>query len=155
MSKYFAQVDVKKYVDRQIEYGLLKPFLAKKLECDVRNKVFLEEQRINTNLGLLETTSSMTTPISSSSNTITIKIENEETLMKDEFVLDNSSVTVQQFVEVLENITFTSPKGEQAYLLAGGYLNITNPEAIYGMSREDFEETYQIQEKSKSKKIVK
>lgn len=49
---------------------------------------------------------------------------------------------VQWFTQVQEDISFKAPWGEQMNIKAGGYLNITNPDDIYGIQPEEFEQTY-------------
>ena len=48
----------------------------------------------------------------------------------------------QEFVIVDENVTFTAPWGETMRIKAGGALNITNPGDVYGIQKEEFEQTY-------------
>ena len=49
---------------------------------------------------------------------------------------------VQEFIQIDEDITFTAPWGEAQYLQAGSFLNITDPEDIYGIAYEEFMQTY-------------
>ena len=46
------------------------------------------------------------------------------------------------FVQVNENISFVAPWGETMVIEKGGYLNITNPDDIYGVQEKEFNETY-------------
>lgn len=46
------------------------------------------------------------------------------------------------FVQVNENISFVAPWGETMVIGKGGYLNITNPNDIYGVQEKEFNETY-------------
>ena len=48
------------------------------------------------------------------------------------------------FVQIQEDISFTAPWGEKMNIAAGGYLNITNPNDIYGVQFEAFNQTYKM-----------
>lgn len=50
------------------------------------------------------------------------------------------------FVQVPEDIQFTAPWGEEQTLLAGGYLNVTNPKDIYGVGESEFADTYTVKD---------
>lgn len=47
----------------------------------------------------------------------------------------------QTFVEIPDNIILNQ-WGEDMAIAAGGYINITNPNDMYGISKRDFEDTY-------------
>lgn len=49
---------------------------------------------------------------------------------------------IQEFVQTDEDIAFRAPWGEAQRLQAGSYLNITDPENIYGIAYEEFMRTY-------------
>ena len=58
----------------------------------------------------------------------------------------------QVFVQINDNIILNQ-WGSDMQIAAGGYINITNPDDLYGISQRDFEDTYRIVsklEKSKS-----
>ena len=63
---------------------------------------------------------------------------------------------VQIFAQISENITLNQ-WGCDMNIAAGGYINITNPTDMYGISKRDFEDTYRFveTEKVKTKKSVK
>lgn len=48
------------------------------------------------------------------------------------------------FVKIDEDITFEASWGETAYMKAGAYLSIQNPEDIYGIANAVFKETYSV-----------
>ncbi len=50
---------------------------------------------------------------------------------------------IQKFLELEEDITFVCSWGETQFIKAGGMINVTNLEDIYGMAREEFFSTYQ------------
>ena len=47
----------------------------------------------------------------------------------------------QTFVQIQENIILNQ-WGSDMQIAAGGYINITNPDDMYGISQRDFEDTY-------------
>ena len=75
------------------------------------------------------------------------EIENEE------LGLFKPTGGIQTFVRISENITF--PKWGSAMKIAvGGYLNITNLDDIYGVSKRDFDDTYRIIDGEHEKTLV-
>ena len=48
----------------------------------------------------------------------------------------------QTFIEVDKDVEFSAPWGEVQRIRKGGYLNITNPKDVYGIARDEFNETY-------------
>ena len=57
----------------------------------------------------------------------------------------------QVFVQIKDNIILNQ-WGSDMQIAAGGYINITNPNDLYGISQRDFEDTYKIvSELNKSK----
>lgn len=60
---------------------------------------------------------------------------------------------IQTFVQIKENIILNQ-WGSDMQIAKGGYINITNPDDLYGISERDFLDTYKILnnlEKSRSK----
>ena len=53
------------------------------------------------------------------------------------------------FMEVHENIQFMGPWGSVENLKAGGVVNVTNMDKIYGIARYEFDETHDIVDKTK------
>ena len=51
----------------------------------------------------------------------------------------------QRFIQTNEDISFLAPWGEEEHLKAGGFLNITDPNSIYGIAYEEFILTYTIE----------
>jgi hypothetical protein len=49
---------------------------------------------------------------------------------------------VQKFLEMDEDIVFVCSWGEEQVILAGGYINVTNLDDIYGIAKAEFFETY-------------
>ncbi len=58
----------------------------------------------------------------------------------------------QLFVELPINVIIEQ-WGERMKIAAGGYLNVTNLDDIYGISRRDFEDTYKFTDSGRVKKL--
>lgn len=56
----------------------------------------------------------------------------------------------QLFVQIPENITLHQ-WGSDMRIAAGGYINITNPNDMYGISQRDFEDTYRFTDELQKK----
>lgn len=50
---------------------------------------------------------------------------------------------IQTFVQIPDNIILNQ-WGSDMMISAGGYINITNPDDMYGISKRDFEDTYKV-----------
>lgn len=50
----------------------------------------------------------------------------------------------QTFVQVGKDISLKASWGEVQNIRQGGYLNITDPKDVYGIAREEFQETYKV-----------
>ena len=50
----------------------------------------------------------------------------------------------QAFVQTEEDISITAPWGEEENLKAGSFLNVTDPNGIYGVAYEEFIRTYTL-----------
>jgi len=59
---------------------------------------------------------------------------------------------IQIFVQIPENITLFQ-WGSDMQIAAGGYINITNPDDMYGISKRDFDDTYAVVPNETSKKL--
>lgn len=49
---------------------------------------------------------------------------------------------VQKFIQIDEDISFTAPWGEKMTITAGGYINTTDFNDIYGVQKDEFLKTY-------------
>ena len=59
---------------------------------------------------------------------------------------------IQIFVQINEDITIFQ-WGSEMTIASGGYINITNPNDMYAISKRDFEDTYKfVDEQTKTKK---
>ena len=54
-----------------------------------------------------------------------------------------SSAGIQIFLPILDDVVIEQ-WGKKEQIAAGGYINITNPEDMYGISARDFADTYEI-----------
>ncbi len=54
----------------------------------------------------------------------------------------------QKFLVVKEDVEFVAPWGEKMNIKAGGVLNITNLDDIYGIQKDEFEQTYALCDKN-------
>ncbi len=50
----------------------------------------------------------------------------------------------QKVIQIPDDISFRAPWGNIQTIRAGGYLNVTDPDAIYGIAKEKFRETYEL-----------
>ena len=51
----------------------------------------------------------------------------------------------QLFVQITENVAIPRPDwGCDQHLLAGAWLNVTNPEDVYGVAEHEFEQAYKV-----------
>ena len=51
---------------------------------------------------------------------------------------------VQEFVQIGEDISFMASWGTEQRLKAGSFLNVTDPDDIYGIAQEEFRMTYSV-----------
>ena len=59
----------------------------------------------------------------------------------------------QLFIQIEDNITLTQ-WGSEMNIAKGGYINITNPNDMYGISKRDFDDTYRPIEEQEDKRIT-
>ncbi len=59
--------------------------------------------------------------------------------------------TIEKFVQVQDNISFQTLGGEESVVFFGDYLNITDFEHPYGVSQNDFTNTYSTCEDTSQK----
>lgn len=57
----------------------------------------------------------------------------------------------QKFVELKEDVSFTAPWGEEMSIKKGGFLNVTNLDDVYGIAKDEFFETYEINSSTAAK----
>lgn len=84
----------------------------------------------------------------------------EDSKFKDKYEIDPVSPSLykpkggpQVFIQITENITLNQ-WGSDMQIAAGGYINITNPNDMYGISKRDFNDTYKfVENQSKYPKL--
>ncbi|MBR0113056.1 MAG: hypothetical protein IJM02_04850 [Clostridia bacterium] len=76
-------------------------------------------------------------------NTFNEKYLDADKVSEDEQLFKPKGGT-QEFIQTSEDISFTAPWGKEENLKAGGFLNITNLDNIYGIAYEEFMRTYTI-----------
>ena len=59
---------------------------------------------------------------------------------------------IQEFVQTEEDISIMAPWGEEENLKAGSFLNVTDPDDIYGVAYEEFMRTYSFVDKTEPDK---
>ena len=51
---------------------------------------------------------------------------------------------IQEFAQIKEDVSFRAAWGEEQVIKAGSFLNVTNPNDVYGIAQEEFMQTYSI-----------
>lgn len=168
----YLKVNVKQYVAEGIKTGALEPFEAEKfariiaIQGEVGKEVVswvedsktgeaIEEKRdivkldsITNNPGWIATKADeFGNPIIDRNNHMNQWIIDDSTFNK-KYELDEKNPGIfkpkggiQTFVEIPDNIILNQ-WGSDMKIEAGGYINITTPEDMYGISARDFEDTY-------------
>ncbi len=180
----YKKVDVQEYVSSLVQSGRAKLFYAVKYGMiSVRPGVEGEEivtwsvdekgNPIKEKVGTVKIESDthkpqwVVTKLDDEGNPIIDKngnknewIVNYETLgRKYEVDSENPSLmrpkgSPQLFIQIEDNITLTQ-WGSEMNIAKGGYINITNPNDMYGISKRDFDDTYRPIEMQENKKIAK
>lgn len=95
-------------------------------------------------------------PVYDSNNHLNQWIIDDTTFMK-KYEIDPENPSLfkpkggpQIFVQIYENIILEQ-WGSEITIAAGGFINITNPEDIYGISEKDFFDTYRFTDERKAK----
>ena len=177
----YKKVDTVKYVSEGIKSGMLVPVQAVKYARIVARPGVLGEEIISWSVDsegneVKERVSKVSTDATTGNpgwvvtkvdemgNTIIDKnghsnqwiIEDSKFVKKYEVDPENPALFrptggVQVFVEIPEDLTLFQWGGE--YNIArGGYINITNPDDMYGISERDFDDTYRIINQDKKTK---
>lgn len=160
--------DNEKYVEELKKQGI-KSFEAFKIgKIIAREGIVGEQIETYTNTGLLETTNIVKSEnidgVERPGYVVT-KVDENGNPIYDEFGHTNTWIvpastfekkynkteepgvyepeqTTQEFIQVNENIVIKSTRGEDRYFKEGSFLNISNPEKIYGIAKNEFEESY-------------
>ena len=167
----YPQVNIQEYVKQGLEAGILEPFEAEKFARIVAKQGEVGEQVISWsedkdgneiqervgNVKLDEETNEpgwIVTKVDENGEVIIDRnghpnqwiIGDSKFKAKYEVDPENPSLFKptggpQMFVELPQGITLEQ-WGEIMAIDAGGFVNITNPEDMYGISKRDFEDTY-------------
>ena len=71
------------------------------------------------------------------------KYANAEAVAETERLFRSRGKT-QAFLRIPEDISITAPWGEEQDLKAGGFLNVTDPDDVYGIAYEEFSLNYAV-----------
>ena len=172
----FIKINVLEYVKEGLEKGTMVPKTAVKFARIIARQGQLgEEVKTFTQNGLLEKISSVKTDEKTGMlGWIATKVDANGEIIVDEYgnknqwIIDDSTFKrkyeidpenpglykpvggPQIFVEIQDNITLEQ-WGSEMNIEKGGYINITNPDDMYGISKRDFEDTYSFVSESISK----
>ena len=165
----FKKVDVNEYVKEGLENGTMIPRTAVKFARIVaRQGVVGQEVESFTANGLSEKVAVVELDeVTKQPGWIATKVDADGNVIIDEFghknqwIISNSTFVKkyevdpenptlfkpkggpQVFVEIQDNITLEQ-WGSEMNVEKGGFINITNPDDMYGISKRDFEDTYQF-----------
>lgn len=174
----YILVNIKEYVCEGLRNGFLIPKEAKKnARIFARQGIPGEKVITYSTNGLIETTNTVQLDLETNQpGWIATKVENGVVLLdefgnRNEWIIPDSVFKkkyeidsenpylfrpkggIQLFVEIPHNIKFNALWGEEMNICAGGYLNITDIDNIYGLQERDFLETYRFLNDEKSKKM--
>lgn len=165
----FNKVDAKEYAQNIILKQGVKPKAAQKFSRIVaRPGIVGERITTYTKTGLVETVNEVKLdPQTNKPGWVVAKVIDGEVAIdeyghKNEWIISDSTFSkkydidpednglykpkgdAQLFIQINENITFPSPWGGDMNIKAGGYLNVTNMNKVYGVAEEEFKETYKF-----------
>ncbi len=179
MGKY-KKVDTKKYVEKGIKNGTLIPIQAEKVakiaakrgklgEKVISWSVDREGKPVKEKIDYITNDSKTNKPgwiITKVDENGKIIIDNngnsnqwimKDSLFQKKYILDTETKGLykpigetQEFVQIKENLTLFQ-WGENMNIASGGYINITNPNKMYGIAKRDFDDTYHKINKEKDK----
>lgn len=178
----YTKVDVHQYVDMEIKNGTMIPKEAEKfarivakqgqvgekviswsvdsLGHEIQEKVAYVQNDENTNQpGWIVTKVDEDGNIMLDNNNHVNQWIIEDSVFRKKYEIDPENPTLfkpkggpQIFVQINDNIILNQ-WGEDMKIAAGGYINITNINDMYGISERDFNDTYQFtEEQAKGRK---
>lgn len=165
----FIKVNVNEYVKKWLEEGFLLPRTAVKFSRIIaRQGTIGEEVKTYYDKGLLEKVSEVKLDNQTKQpGWIATKVDESGQIMideygnKNEWIIDDTTFKKkyevdienpmlfkpkggpQIFVEIPDNIILEQ-WGSEMNIEKGGYINITNVDDMYGISKRDFEDTYRF-----------
>lgn len=170
MEKEFVRISGKDYAEAGIASGELKPVIAVKFARVLARRGQIGEEVISyTQNGLVEKVDTVGVDETTKEvDWVLTKLDENGEVVVDEFGHKNEWIVKhvtfakkyeldetktggvfkpvggpQVFVPIVMDVTLEQ-WGSLMNIEAGGWLNITNPEDIYGISERDFEDTYRI-----------
>ena len=168
--KIFTKVSGKDYAVAGIASGELKPVVAVKFARVLARRGVVGEEVISySQNGIVEKVATVSEdPETKEAGWVLTKLDENGEVVVDEFGHKNEWIVKhatfakkyeidetktadvfkpiggpQIFVPIVMDVTLEQ-WGSEMKIEAGGWLNITNPNDIYGISRRDFEDTYRI-----------
>lgn len=170
----YTKVDVNLYVKEGLEKGLLTPLQAEKFakiiakqskggetvisySVDKDGNPIIEKEAITKEGDYIATKASEDgKEVLDQHNNLNQWIIDEETFNK-KYEMKKGNVfkpkgSKQLFVEI-PNPIILNQWGSDMKIDAGGYINITNAEDMYGISKRDFEDTYKVVSKKQKKEL--
>lgn len=179
--KKFTKVDGRAYAEAGIACGELTPVVATKFaRVEARRGVVGEEVISYSQNGIVEKVDTVKVdPETGEVGWVLTKLdENGEVVVdefghKNEWIVKHSTFTKKYDLDETKRDGVYKPKGGPQIFVpivmdvilfqwggemkieAGGWLNITNPDDIYGISQRDFEDTYKIVGEEPNYKLTK
>lgn len=165
----FRKVDAKEYIKELKEKDVAELEAAKFARIIARQGVVGEKVTTYVDTGLVETVNSVKSEIDENGNEkpgyiITMANEQGEPII-DKFGHTNTYIIPastfekkyettdiegvfkpkggpQLFMQIQDNISIMASWGEEQNLEAGAFINVTNPEDLYGIAYSEFQQTY-------------
>ena len=165
----FRKVNAKEYVEELKEKGVAELEAAKFARIIARQGIVGEEVTTYVDTGLVETVNSVKSEIDENGNEkpgyiITMANEHDEPII-DKFGHTNTYIIPastfekkyeetdmegifkpkggpQLFMQIQDNISIIASWGEEQNLEAGAFMNVTNPNDLYGIAYNEFQQTY-------------
>ncbi len=173
MENDYIKVEVEKYVKEGIEKGIMTPIQAEKFARIIARKGIVGEEVISWSVDengneikekvdqvkLDENTNNPGWVVTKADENGNVIVDNNG--HKNEWIIDDTTFNkkyevseesiglfkpkggVQVFVEIPDNIILNQ-WGSDMQIAKGGYINITNVDDMYGISKRDFDDTYKV-----------
>ena len=179
--KIFTKVDGRAYAEAGIACGELTPVVAVKFARVVARRGVVGEEVVSySQNGIVEKVATVSEdPETKETGWVLTKLdENGEVIVdefghKNEWIVDAKTFAKKYDLDETKDGGVYKPKGgpqifvpivmdvileqsgSEMKIEAGGWLNITNPSDIYGISQRDFEDTYKIVGEEPTYKLTK
>ena len=148
--KTLTQIEAREFAQSLIANGAVINWYAKFARITARPGIVGEEIVTNTSEGI-ETKNT----IEEEGDMVVTNPDGEEYIIKSAIFTKRYEATEvpgvykpkggpQQFIQIEEPISFIAPWGQEMNIAADGYLNVTNPDDLYGIQPQEFAETYAL-----------